>query len=580
MKTLLELYKSVLSSVGMVVDSQGFVSTLLPGSDTPKPFSVESKRLVLPTDEQLNQPDWSNRIGFHPLLQNLTGGESRVMEKFRDRMNGFADFSLGMLLVDIAQLGVKKELHKDLVPTQSAYLGPFSDADEKFVKLLTDLVSTKRVTKKGFEFIRFSVIKGRMWQGQKRSRVAVIHFPLYEALPKDNKPTVILNHKLRVADVKMLRSMYEFLFPGINEEGQYEIGSDSKIAPSLESLMAVYLKYTDVQNQTISVLEPVLNTSNALLIPNDWREDMADVSKYLPEIRKIPMLEGNVPSERIAAALAPQRIGDTPIQSAVKTIGTKVDQAPVITAAVGQAISQPTQEVKQVQHSDQPGPRFKLGVKAPVVTAETATHQITDTMASHASGLSYARPSAAQVIPPTPPVGTILQQQQVAQQPAQNVFQQQQQVQQQQVQQVQAMKVPDTARIIQGQLYIPVEGSGVSAIPQGAVLVDGKPYIPLAAMTGAVQPQQAAFAPNRFGVPQQQQITDPAQIPGLTAEEVQYYRTNPVMFQNFLVQMQAGTMAAAQNVLQTRQATVPRYLRTAVEQAQQNQFTNQGFFRR
>ena len=49
MKTLIDLYKSILSSAGLVSDSQGFVSSLLPGSDTPKPFSVEAKRLVLPT---------------------------------------------------------------------------------------------------------------------------------------------------------------------------------------------------------------------------------------------------------------------------------------------------------------------------------------------------------------------------------------------------------------------------------------------------------------------------------------------------------------------------------------------------
>jgi hypothetical protein len=119
MKTLTELYTSILSSAGLVVDNQGFVSTLLPGSDTPKPFSVDAKRLVLPIPEQLKQTDWSNRIGFHPGLQSLTGGESRVMEKFRDRMNGYADFMFGMLLSDIAQLGVNEELHKDLTPVQA-----------------------------------------------------------------------------------------------------------------------------------------------------------------------------------------------------------------------------------------------------------------------------------------------------------------------------------------------------------------------------------------------------------------------------------------------------------------------------
>lgn len=575
MKTLTELYASILSSAGLVVDNQGFVSTLLPGSETPKPFSVDAKRLVLPIPEQLKQTDWSNRIGFHPGLQSLTGGESRVMEKFRDRMNGYADFMFGMLLSDIAQLGVNEELHKDLTPVQAGYLGPFSDADQKFVKLVTDLVATKRITKKNYEFIRFSVIKGRSWQGQKRARVAVMHFPLYEALPKDNKPTTILGHKLRIVDVKMLRAMYEFLFPGIQEPGHYEIGSDSKIAPSLEALMALYAKFIDVQNTAVSILEPVIKTSNALLIVNDWRDDLADFSKYLPEIRKIPLLEGNAPSERIAQANAPQRISDTPIERAVKTIAAP-DTAPTvsaatITAAAAQATK--TQEVQQVQ-GNTGAPRFKLGVAAPTVT--NATHQITDAQASNLTGLSYARPAPAPVavaVQPTPPVGSILaEQNQQFRQPQQ--LQQQQQVQQQ----VQAMKVPETARLINGALYIPVESSGVSGIPQGAVLVDGKPYIPLQGV-GVSQVQQPMQPQGRFGM-QPQQITDPAQIPGLTPEEINFYRGNPVMFQNFLAQMHVQGAQQNANVLAQRSQQIPRYLRTAAEQAQQQQFANRGFFNR
>lgn len=585
MKTLIELYKSILASVGMTSDTQGFVSTLLPGSDSPKPFSVESKRLVLPTEEQLKQPDWSNRIGFHPLLQNLTGGESRVMEKFRDRMNSFSDFMLGMLLVDVAQLGVREEMHKDLTPAQAAYLGPFSDADEKFVKLLTDLVATKRLTKKNFEFIRFSVIKGRIWEGQKRSRVAVLHFPLYEALPKENKPVTILGHKLRVVDVKMLRAMYEFLFPGIQEPGHYEIGSDSKIAPSLESLMALYARYVRAQNHAIDILAPVINTNSELLIVDDWQPDLADVSKYLSDIRKIPLLEGNAPSDRVTTigATPPHRIGDAaPATMTAKTV-VSYDTAPTITAStVAQHISQPNQqEVQQVQNNSTEGqPRFKLGTRAPVVTGVNATHQISDTVANQVnSGLSYARPAP---LAPTPPVGSILEQQQppLAQQQqfARQQFQQQQQIQ---PQQPQAMKVPDSARLINGALYIPVDNSGVSGVPQGAVLVDGKVFIPLSgvgvAPVAAFQQQQQQQQ-GRFGV--QQQVTDPSQVPGLSASDIDFYRGNPVMFQNYLAQLGATQVNQAQNVLNQRQQAVPRYLQQAQAQSQQNQFTNRGFFNR
>lgn len=578
MKDLIDLYKSFAQSIGIVSDAQGFMNTLLPGSDSPKPWTIESKRVVLPLPEQLKQTDWTNRIGFHPLLQSVASGDSRVMEKFRDRMNGYADFELGMLLIDIAQLGAKKDMHKDLIPAQSAYLGPFSDVDEKFVKLLTDLLATKRITRKNAEFVKFSVIKGRSWQGQKRSRVAVMHFPLYDQLPKDNKPTVILGHKLRINDVKMLRGMYEFLFMDIRTPNFYEVGSDSMIAPSMESLMAIYGVFTKVINSAVAILEPVINTSNALFIVNDWLGDLDIMEDYLPQIRKIPMLEGNVPSERIVNAAAPVHITDKLQTEPVRAVAA-ANTTPTLSVAAGaqvqaqQHVQQIQQGAQQVQDNTNTGVRFKLGSRGPTVTHEQVTHQLPENLTQ------VAAPAPAPVrtmLAPTPAVGAILQAQNPQAQFAGNVLAP---AQQQPV--VQAMKVPESVRLVNGQMYIPLESNGVSAAPAGMILIEGKPYVPLAQMGAAVAPVggQVGFNPaNRFA--QQQAITDPSQVPGLTEAEILYYRANPVMFQNYLQQMQAGSaMAAAQQITQRQQA-VPRYLQNAVQQAQQQQQQATGFFAR
>lgn len=589
MKSLIELYKSFGTSVGIVSDAEGFMSTLLPGSDTPKPWIIESKRAVLPLPNQLAQPDWSGRIGFHPLLQNVASGDSRVMEKFRDRMNGYADFELGMLLYEIAQLAVKKNMHQDLTPVQASYLGPFSDADEKFVKLLYDLLSTKRVTKKNAEFVRFSVIKGRSWLGQKRSRVAVMHLPLYELLPKDNKPTTILSHKLRINDVKMLRAMYEFLFTGLRELNHYEVGSDSKIAPSMESLMTVYAVFAEAINKAVAVLEPAIGSSNALYIVDDWRDDLANIEQLLPEIRKIPLLEGNASSERVTAVNAPAMVSDN-VPAPVRTI-TAADTTPTLTAAAATQIQ--TQQIQQVQQGAQqvqtndpsaPAPRFKLGSRAPTVGSVNSAHQISDAVASQVNTQPYQPLRPATTLAPTPAVGALLQ----AQQPAAQMGMHPQQQFAGNVLGAaavaatpQAMKVPESARLINGQLYIPLESNGVSAMPQGAILVEGRPYIPLNAAMGAPVGGAVGFAPaaaaGRFG---QAPVSDPSQIPGLSEAEILYYRSNPVMFANFLQQMQVTSAAAAASTMQVRQQAVPRYLQNAVQTAQAQAAQATGFYRR
>ncbi len=583
MSNLIDLYKRIQSSVGLVSDNEGFVSSLLPGGDTPKPFMVNGKRLVLPTPNQLEQPDWSKRIGFHPFLQNLTGGESQVMERFRDRMNGFADYALGMLILDLTMLGINKDMHKDLTPEQASYLGPISDADPKFLKLVRDMVMTKRVQKKGCEFIRFSVIKGRVYQGQKRSRVAVMHFPLYEALPKENKPCKIGPFSLRVADTKMIRNLYEFLFTGIREPGHYEEASDSKQAPSMEALMTLYARYTDVQNKAVAILEPVISTSNQLFINNDWRDDIANIGKYTDEIRAIPFLEGNTPSERVVQANVPQRIGET--SAAAKTV-VATDGIPVVPQAMIQQPA-PAQPEPRVQQQPAAPRTIKLGQKAPTIEGNVS-HQITDQQARDASaGLSYRQPPLTANIPPTQPVGSYLPPAQPVQSP---VFQQPVQP----VQQVQPMKLPESARYYNGVLYIPLDTQGaVGAPPAGSIMMEGKLYVPMV-QPGMVAPGMGmpGMVPGMAMNPMMQRqmvpgmnapITDPAQVPGLSPEEIQYYRGNPVMFQNYLQQLNVNNMALAQAQQVNRQPQTPRYLRNAIEQhqaQQQNQFTTQGFLNR
>lgn len=577
MSSLIELYRSVLPSVGLTADEAGFVSTLLPGAGTTKPFMVDTKRLVLPTAAQLKEPDWSNRVGFHPLLQNLTGGESRVMEKFRDRANTFADFALGMLFTDCAQLAVRAELHQSLTPKQAAYLNAFSDADEKFVKLLLSLVATKRLNKKNFEFIKFTVIKGREWQGQKRSRVAVTHFPLYDALPKDNKPATVLGHKLRIADVKMIRSMYEFLFDRIKTPHAYEVGSDSKIAPSLESFMAAYGTFVDIQNTAIDTLENVIGTAGELHIVSDWKEGMSDVSKYLTEIRKIPNLEGNAPSERLIALATPRHISDATIPQPKPQPAPTAAVVGAHVATISAETAAQHEKANTVQdNSNQP--RFKLGMARPA-NVDTS-HQLVGDLNTG------VRVATTRPLEPTPPVGTYLAQQNPDQtQQAlmhQQLLLQQQQRQQQAVNQVQ--RVPESVIMINGNMYVPLDNTGVSAVPPGAILYDDKTYMPYfppgtapaGVVLGAPQYQQQQFnPPGQYQQPAQ--ITDPSQIPGLSQADINFFRSVPAAFQQYLANQQQQGGFANNQVMQPRQA-VPRYLQQNQQQANVlQQQANSGF---
>ena len=86
---LITLYKSVLEAAGAVADKDGFVSVnqkKINGSPN-FPLQVDGKRLVLPTQKQLQNPTWTDRIAFHPLYENAMRNESAVVAKLRQMFN-------------------------------------------------------------------------------------------------------------------------------------------------------------------------------------------------------------------------------------------------------------------------------------------------------------------------------------------------------------------------------------------------------------------------------------------------------------------------------------------------------------
>lgn len=556
MNKVVDLYKSMLSSVGMVVDSQGFVSTLVPGATSSKPMMVGEKRLVLPYPEQMEQPDWSKRIGFHPLLQNFSAGESTVMEAVRQRANRHYDFVVGMLFLNLAHLASSKEAHKSLTPEQAKYIHPYSEADKKFVTVLENIVAAKAGVKKGFEFIRFNVAMGREWQGQKRNRVAVATFPLYDELPKDNKPCVVAGQKLTIKQTAMLRSMYEFIFEHINEKGYYEFGSDSKLGPSVESFYGLLDIIIANHNKHVSVLEGALIGTEHLYIPNEWSETLKNIGSLVTEIRAIPPLEGNAGRTRTGAqALAPTLITE---KASVTPEGTPTLSKEIVHAAATALENQTSNQATQPMQTQQQSPfRMRIGDNSDSSAVDPRTQLPDNTQHQSVVNMSGFQPSA--------PVGQSLMQQRQQQQQTsmmqQRGFAQSQQVlQPAQVQAQPAVsKVPESAVMLNGQLYIPLEIKGTGAPPVGSLLHDGKVYIPYGMMMQAQQPVQGFGQPNMgFG---QVGVTDPAQVPGLTPQEIDFYRSNPALFQSFLAQRTNVQGNAMQQHHASRMNAVPSYLR-------------------
>lgn len=556
MSKLIDLYTQMLDSIGVVVDSQGFASLHYEGASTSTPWEIEGKRVVLPTKEQLAQSDWSKRIGFHPLYQNFSAGESPVMDAVRARASNVMNFYIGNLFSNIAMLGSKREKHMSLTPEQAKYLAPVAEADKKLVNTLATLTTITSPKNRGFEFIRINVQKGREWKGQKRNRVAVATFPLYELVCEANGPTTIGGLKVTGKQVSMIRSLYKFIFDKIdNKPNYYEVGSDSKISPSVDSLYGLLGEIIGTINNHSVILQEAVGANELPLITNEWMETLSDLPALAQDIRSIPPLEGNAGRDRLGKeALAPAIITEAPAKGA-KAKKAKAEVTDTGTAVVTQEFI----EEAKVQTTPQNPFRRRIG-------DATSAQEVDPRTQLPEEHVSVVPPRQRQVsninmdaFEPTPVATQFVHERRAQERQAfRSPIAQQQVINNG----PQVQKIPESARLINGVLYIPLEVKGTAQPPAGSIVHDGTLYIPLNGATQA--PVQSAFGQPRtaFGMGA---VSDPAQVPGLSQAEIDFYRQNPALFQAFLAERSSAVRHQANMQQNERLNELPPYLQRLQE---------------
>lgn len=565
---ILEIYDNIAASIGWVVSEDGFVSEQLPGADTANPVLCGQHRLVMPYPQQLKQHDWSKRYAFHPLLQSMVGGDSPVFEKTRQRTSAYANFVLGYLFTSLARLAINKKEHAALTPEQAAYLKPFSEADDTLLDHLRNILKLDSTHKNNREFVRFTVVKGRNWKGKKRARVAVAHFTVYDTLAQEGFDRNFRGIKLRVKDVRMIKAMYEHIFPNIDIKEEWERGSDDQsIAPSIETLMQIYAKLAVCVNKVIDDFGDILPGSEYVRIPLAWVDDFSNLTPLLPEIRRMTMLNGNAARGRVDEGdelpkinldVSEQRLMEmTQTQQPAQTQATQIMQPAAQTAPAQQAA--PTGRI-----------RFgvPLGEKAKTVTDAEVKKEVPSSL--DPTRFKPYKPSE---------VAQPAQQLQAVRQQAQ---QQTQQAAQQRQAGIGGVELPKGSRMIGNQLYVPAPPQASGVVPVGAMVHEGVLMIPYQAQPAAAAPTGAMLGGVNTGMGinvNNQQLfiqgllngtIDPSQIPGIDPATADSLRGNSIMLQNYVQQM-VGSMAVVQQTQQQQQAQqIPNYLRRAAAQGQAN----------
>lgn len=299
---LLDFYRDILKLTSATVDDVGQVSITVGGHS--KPYLIDGKRLVIPTNEQLASANWKDRIAFHPLAENvLRVGESKVMNQYRRDINSFMNSVIGRLGAQFMALAVNVDAHHRLTPDQTPVLKQLADADERCEQVYLKIMESMGLGNPTTSFINLYLKSPAMVGGKQYNRGCIVGFPLREALlDESNKQVfgVTVTKKQRAT----LLALMDFLLPS---HMQYNTGSYSAIAPSLHALLGSVLTVGSHINAVIDGYEDFITGAEQLRYPADWVEVWQDLTVLTDELNMLRMLPGNegVTAKEQAQAQAP-----------------------------------------------------------------------------------------------------------------------------------------------------------------------------------------------------------------------------------------------------------------------------------
>lgn len=346
---LLAHYQSLLNALVIYVDPNGFAYSKKFGTDVQIPTVIENRRLALPTEALLKNPDWNATIPFHPFSESVVRGESEMITWLKDRVTNRMTALITMMLMHFSNMASDNDTQKKLTTDQLSVVQTFGDADEKTVEVVGKIVEAI-VRDKGqliHFYLRHSGKSGK--GGDKAKRFCKVTFPLYQHLLEDSNK--VYGVALRVKDRKFLKAVLEYIFEKIATEDAYSYGSNSEVAPYYHALINAFAKVAvPVSSRIYLFRKHMENIANSRIHTDGWLDtfqEAAEGAQFLPALPYNVGVGGqgigNDNAQAVAATTTPAEIApDTPAEA-------KTNQA------LGQ-IAQPVSALQQMINTGSAAP--------------------------------------------------------------------------------------------------------------------------------------------------------------------------------------------------------------------------------
>jgi hypothetical protein len=291
------IYKAILETGWLITDEQGMVFRNLSVSNEEKePFIMLEKSVALPTRENLNRSGRDNLLIFHPLMEGLLGGESPVIGKLRRAYGIRFSYALGQLFSSLLGGVTHATEYNKFSPEQMDLLTTIKNVDEGTLKIWDKLMALSMEAHSMSNSLVDVYIKRDVTVGDTAySRFANVRFPIYDQLV--NNPDKVFGSKMKIPpkDREVIIKLFEYMFPNIGLKDSYSVGTKSRIAPYLDTLLGVYAKLFTITNTIFEKFQDVVVFDPAIKVELAWPEWFRDIESLKNLAQSVPQQYGNYP---------------------------------------------------------------------------------------------------------------------------------------------------------------------------------------------------------------------------------------------------------------------------------------------
>jgi hypothetical protein len=262
---IIDYYKILLAIGWLEADEAGNVSLVI--GDDVMPATIDGKRVILPTREQMKNRNWEHRIGFHPLRESYNLGISDVLANLRDQYVQRLNASIAYLMKELIDIGYNTEGQKNLSTEQLQVMNALQQCSDTTVKSFASLQKKTQASNSADQFINIFIKKGGMVNDQTYGRAAIVSFPIYQQLVEGNEK--VNGVKITGKDREMFIKLYKFIFPTIDNKEAFNVGVNARSAPFLEALIRATFGVVDQLVETSKPYMSLVAMPTILTFPND-----------------------------------------------------------------------------------------------------------------------------------------------------------------------------------------------------------------------------------------------------------------------------------------------------------------------